>query len=168
MNIYLDMDDVVADWMATARQIVNRRWEYGERIPEADWAKVKAKMRFYRDLPLKEGAHDLVQYCRDLVSNKQVENLAFLTALPHDHSVPFAAQDKVWWAHERFEGIPVFFGPYSFDKYRHCQPGDILIDDRHSNCTEWRAAGGLAHEYRNWADCKVWLDSIFAEVNESI
>ena len=54
--IYLDMDDVVADWMATARAIVNRNWEYGERIPESDWNKVKAKERFYRDLPLKAGA----------------------------------------------------------------------------------------------------------------
>lgn len=160
MIIYLDMDDVVADWMPAARAIVNRNWDYGERIPESDWAKVKAKQRFYRDLPLKEGAHELVQYCRDLVSNKQAEGLAFLTALPHDYSVPFAAQDKVWWAHEHFEGIPVFLGPFSHDKWRHCQPGDILIDDRHSNCAEWRSQGGLAHEYRNWADCRVWLESV--------
>ena len=59
--IYLDMDDVVADWMVTARAIVNRNWEYGERIPAEDWDKVKAKERFYRDLPLKPGAHELVQ-----------------------------------------------------------------------------------------------------------
>lgn len=155
------MDDVVADWMKEAKAIVNRNWEYGERIPDQDWNKVKAKTRFYRNLPLKEGANELVQYCRDQVSSGKAESLQFLTALPHDYSTPWAAQDKVWWAHERFEGIPVFFGPFSFDKYRHCEKDDILIDDRHSNCHEWRAAGGQAHIYRNWTDCQIWLDEIF-------
>ena len=166
MKIYLDMDDVVADWMATARSIVNRRWEYGERIPDEDWNKVKANMRFYRDLPLKAGAHELVQHCRDLVTNGHAESLAFLTALPHDHSVPYAAQDKVWWAHERFPNIPVFFGPFSFDKYRHCQPGDILIDDRTSNIEEWIRAGGRGHIYRNWESCKPWLDEVVVSLDK--
>lgn len=158
MKIYLDMDDVVADWMPAARAIVNRNWNYGERIPESDWSKVKAKSRFYRDLPIKPGAHELVDYCKQLVENGQAEGLYFLTALPHDHSVPYAAQDKVWWAHERFPEIPVFFGPYSYDKWRHCRPGDILIDDRTSNCSEWQAAGGRAHIYRDWSACKLWLE----------
>lgn len=161
MIIYLDMDDVVADWMTAARDIVNRNWNYGERIPDEDWNKVKAKSRFYRDLPIKPGAHDLVNYCRDLKAEGRIDDLRFLTALPHDHSVPFAAWDKVLWAMERFERIPVLFGPYSYDKYKHCQPGDILIDDRHSNCHEWRAAGGLAHEYRTWEECQPWLENIF-------
>lgn len=161
MIIYLDMDDVVADWMPAAREIVNRNWNYGERIPDEDWNKVKAKARFYRDLPIKDGAHDLVNYCRDLKAEGLIEDLRFLTALPHDYSVPFAAYDKVLWATERFERIPVLFGPFSYDKWKHCQPGDILIDDRTSNCEEWIAAGGHAHIYRTWEPCKVWLESLF-------
>ena len=147
MNIYLDMDDVVADWMPAARAIVNRNWNYGERIPEHDWAKVKAKQRFYRDLPIKPGAHELVQYCRDAVTNRQAEGLFFLTALPHDYSVPYASQDKVWWAHERFPNIPVFFGPFSYDKWKHCNPGDVLIDDRTSNCDEWTKVGAVSYTH---------------------
>ena len=84
MNIYLDMDDVVADWMPAARAIVNRNWEYGERIPDSDWDKVKAKARFYRDLPIKPGAYELVEYCKQLTS-KTNGTLQFLTALPHDY-----------------------------------------------------------------------------------
>lgn len=160
MNIYLDMDDVVADWMAEARRIVNRSWEYGERIPDKDWDKVRAKERFYRDLPLKAGAHELVQFCRDAVANGQADNLAFLTALPHDYSVPFAPMDKVNWGAQHFPGIPVFIGPYSHDKWRHCKPGDILIDDRTSNCEEWVRAGGQAHIYRTWEECKPWLAGV--------
>jgi len=157
MIIYLDMDDVVADWMQSARDIVKRNWNYGERIPDSDWDKVKAKQRFYKDLPLKAGAHELVQFCRDAVSSGKADGLAFLTALPHDYSVQWASYDKVFWAHKHFEGIPVFFGPFSYDKWRHCQPGDILIDDRTSNCVEWENAGGHAHIYRTWEECKPWL-----------
>jgi hypothetical protein len=160
MIIYLDMDDVVADWMPAARAIVNRNWEYGERIPDSDWNKVKAKMRFYRDLPIKDGAHDLVNFCRNAVANGLADDLRFLTALPHDYSVPFAAYDKVLWATERFERIPVLFGPYSHDKWKHCQPGDILIDDRTSNCEEWHRSGGNAHIYRTWEGCRPWLQQI--------
>jgi len=159
MNIFLDMDDVVADWMASARDIVKRNWNYGERIPDSDWNKVKAKERFYRHLPLKAGAHDLVNWCKDYCG-KTGSGLFFLTALPHDYSMPWAAQDKVWWANEHFPNIPVFFGPYSHDKWRHCSsPEDILIDDRTSNCEEWIRSGGRAHIYRNWIDCKVWLEN---------
>ena len=158
MNIFLDMDDVVADWMASARDIVKRNWNYGERIPDSDWNKVKAKERFYRHLPLKAGAHDLVNWCKDYCS-KTESGLFFLTALPHDYSMPWAAQDKVWWANEHFPNIPVFFGPYSHDKWRHCSsPEDILIDDRTSNCEEWIAAGGRAHIYRDWESCKIWFN----------
>jgi hypothetical protein len=153
---------VVADWKAAARDIVKRDWGMSERIPDEDWNKVRAKSRFYRDLPIKAGAHDLVNYCRDLKADGLIDDLRFLTALPHDYSVPFAAYDKVLWAMERFERIPVLFGPFSGDKWRHCQPGDILIDDRTSNCEEWIRAGGYAHIYRTWESCQTWLGDHFA------
>ena len=134
MNVYLDMDDVVADWMAYAKQIIGRDWEPGERIPSYEWQKVKDNERFYRNLPLKDGAYSLVDWCRRHVV-KNGHGLYFLTALPHDDSVPYAAYDKVLWAQEYFPGIPVFIGPYSHDKWKHCkQPNDVLIDDRSSNC----------------------------------
>ena len=163
MIIYLDMDDVVADWMPAARAIVNRNWDYGERIPDSDWNKVKAKARFYRDLPIKPGAFELVDFCRNAVLDGLADDLCFLTALPHDYSVPFASYDKVLWAHERFPDIPVLFGPFSHDKWRHCTPGDILIDDRTSNCEEWTRAGGHAHIYRTWEACMPWLTQILID-----
>jgi 5'(3')-deoxyribonucleotidase len=157
MNIFLDMDDVVADWMRTAREMVQRNWNYGERIPDSDWKKLQRDPHFYRNLPKKDGADELVQWCRDY-KEKTGCGLYFLTALPHDYTMPHAASDKVWWAHERYPDIPVFFGPFSHDKWRHCKPGDILIDDRTSNCSEWTSAGGLAHIYKQWPECKLWLE----------
>jgi hypothetical protein len=161
MRIFLDMDDVVADWHTAAQNFLKIRWnKEGDRIPQQDWNRIKMSSRFYRDLPLKENAHDLVQYCRKAVDDGNADSLAFLSALPRNNDMPWAPQDKVWWAHEHFEGIPVFLGPYSSDKWQHCTPGDILIDDRPSNCEEWIKAGGLAHIYLSWELCKPWLDSI--------
>lgn len=161
MNIYLDMDDVVADWLVFAQDFLKMRWDekLGERIPQADWDRLKENTRFYRDLPLKPGAHELVQMCRDHVAQNPNVGLYFLTALPHDYSTPYAAYDKVHWGDKHFPGIPVFLGPFSHDKYRYCKsPDDILIDDRHSNCSEWIAAGGRAHIYTTWEECKPWLE----------
>lgn len=160
MNIYLDMDDVVADWLVYAQDFLKMRWDdkTGERIPQEDWNRLKEDHRFYSKLPLKPGAHELVDFCKDAVSKGLADRVTFLTALPHDYSGQYAAWDKCWWANCHFPGIPVFLGPFSHDKWRHCSPGDILIDDRVSNCTEWRAVGGLAHVYKQWPECKQWLE----------
>ena len=159
MKIYLDMDDVVADWIAYAQDFLKMRWDHvaGERIPQADWDRMKEDHRFYSKLPIKAGAYDLVNYCQQAVRDGKAESLQFLTALPHDYSGQYASWDKVWWADRNFPGIPVFFGPFSHDKWRHCKPGDILIDDRHSNCHEWIAQGGNAHIYTSWEECAPWL-----------
>jgi 5'(3')-deoxyribonucleotidase len=159
MNIYLDMDDVVADWHTAAQDMLKMRWNKdNERIPQEDWDRIKNDSHFYRNLPLKPGAKELVQHCRDAVVSGKAKALFFLTALPHDYSMPDAASDKVWWAHDHFPGITVYLGPFSHDKWRHCKPGDILIDDRTSNCYEWEVAGGRAHIYRTWEACKPWLE----------
>jgi 5'(3')-deoxyribonucleotidase len=72
----------------------------------------------------------------------------FLTAVPKGNDVPWAFYDKVVWVQNYFPDIPVMFGPFSKDKWQHCKPGDILIDDRKSNIAEWQAAGGrpILHE----------------------
>lgn len=159
MNIYLDMDDVVADWLAHAQNMLGLKWNHaqGERISQTQWNRLQADERFYLNLPLKSGAHDLVAYCQS-TTQETGGTLRFLSALPHDYSVPFAAQDKVWWANKHFPGIPVFLGPFSHDKWRYAKNcNDILIDDRPSNCTEWTAAGGTAHVYTTWEQCETWF-----------
>jgi 5'(3')-deoxyribonucleotidase len=159
MIIYLDVDDVVADWYTAAQEFLKIKWrrEDNYRIPYDEWIKLKNASRFYRDLPLKENAHDLVNWCQAYCDTNPGTELRFLTAIPHNNDMPWAIQDKVWWCHEHFPDIPCFLGPYSEDKQQHCRPGDILIDDRHSNCEEWIAAGGMAHIYTDWPTCEKWL-----------
>ena len=167
MIIYLDMDDVVADWRTAAEDFLKLKFPNGDqwaRIPDDKWQELKRNSRFYRNLPIKEGAFELVDICRNLVVDGLADDLRFLTALPHNNDMQYAAYDKVLWATERFERIPVLFGPYSNDKYKHCQTGDILIDDRTSNCEEWIRAGGHAHIYRNWPDCRKWLEGLLLKI----
>ena len=162
MIIYLDMDDVVADWYNEAQNLLGMRWKnHHERIPTEDWDQLKQNSRFYRDLPLKEGARELFKWvCLYVIRNAPDADVRFLTALPRGDDMPWAVYDKVMWAQDYFPNIPVFIGPYSTDKWKHCKPGDILIDDRTDNCEQWENAGGHAHIYRNWAECKKWLEEL--------
>ena len=41
-------------------------------------------------------------------------------------------------------------------------PNDILIDDKFVNYIDWTAAGGRAYQYKNWPDCKLWLEQTLA------
>lgn len=157
MNIYLDMDDVVADWMGYAKNYLRLEWQPGEMVPDKEWRRLKDDQRMYRNLPLKAGAKDLVDWVTKY-ARRTDSGLFFLSAIPHGNDMPWAIQDKVWWAHDHFPHIPVFLGPYSHDKWVRCEAGDILIDDRRSNCEEWSRAGGRAHMYKNWLDCKQWLE----------
>jgi len=171
MIIYLDMDDVVADWRVAAEDFLKLKFPNDDpwaRIPDEKWAELKRNSRFYRTLPLKPGADELVQYCRNAVHKGLADDVRFLSAIPHNNDMPWSIQDKVWWAHDNFPGIPVFLGPYSHDKQVHCQPGDILIDDRTDNCMQWENRGGQAHIYRTWEGCKPWLEQIINNKERSI
>lgn len=159
MNIYLDMDGVVADFDEYAYRAVGAPPSTGI-YPDEIWDQLAKNHRLYRDLQVKPGGKDLVdwvEYYRFTHFDKDI-TIAFLTAIPKDNDMPYSFYDKVRWAADNFPGLPVFFGPYSKDKWQHCKPGDILIDDRESNCDEWRAHGGLAFQYKEWPECKAWLE----------
>lgn len=159
MVIYLDMDDVVADFKGYAQRVLRKPVDNGIRFPEYEWERLRDNPRIYRDLTVKDGAYELVKWCQEWCLKNDV-GLAFLTALPRKNDIPFAPYDKVLWARKYFRGIPVLLGPYSQDKWKHCRAGDILIDDRASNCEEWREAGGLAHQYKDWPTCYKWLQEV--------
>lgn len=153
------MDDVVADWAAVARSIVGD-WdkEKQERIPDSQWERLKNHQRIYRKLPLRPGARELMAWLTAYCRAREGTSLYFLTAVPKGNDVPWAFTDKIFWANEYFPEVPVFFGPYSVDKHQRCRPGDLLIDDRLSNCQSWCAAGGIAYQYKEWPECKTWLE----------
>lgn len=147
-TIYLDMDDVIADFKSYAISVLRKPQE-GEKWLHEEWVKLKDNPRLYRDLDLTGGAEALVSCCRYLRDHHGFD-LLFLTAVPKNNDVHWAFYDKVNWAQLHFPDIPVMFGPYSHDKHVHCDADmqDILIDDRLSNCQEWTNAGGIAIQHK--------------------
>jgi len=145
-TFYLDMDGVIADWNKGVEDILGYiKEDPNSHYNDADWAKITTNERMYRDLPVMGRAGALVSLAKAF----EVQlgwDVRFLTAVPKGNDVHWAFWDKCLWAQEHFPGIPVHFGPFAKDKCTHCRPGDILVDDRHSNCVEWRAAGGIAVE----------------------
>lgn len=146
-TIYLDMDDVIADFKSYAIKVLRKKDTNEEKWPHEDWIRLKDNPRLYRDLDKTSEADQIVDACRALCK-KNDWNLLFLTAVPKGNDVHWAFYDKVNWAASHYPDIPVMFGPFSKDKHAHCHPGDVLIDDRTSNCEEWRSAGGIAIQHR--------------------
>jgi 5'(3')-deoxyribonucleotidase len=146
-TLYLDMDGVVADFDEYAARTLGIPPSSGI-YPNEIWYKLASNARLYRDLIKTPYADELVFQCSKFAKQRDYA-LKFLTAVPKGNDVPWAFYDKVVWAQEYFPVIPVMFGPFSKNKYVHCQVGDILIDDRVSNIEEWKAAGGIAIHHTN-------------------
>jgi len=148
-TINIDMDGVVADFFTGASVYLNAMKEEIQQAdqngqwPEASWNRLRDAPHWFRNLPKMPQADEmmaLAQRFRDELG----WNLRMLTAIPNKNDLPDVFQDKFDWMQEYYPGIRVNFGPYSTDKWRHCKPGDILVDDRADNCAQWQAAGGHA------------------------
>ena len=167
-TFYLDMDGVVADWDTAASAFLGRAQgradpnTHYKNTPE-EWSRIKTQQRFYRTLPLMPRCGELVDLARRYRDGLGW-GLLFLTAVPKDDDVPWAFYDKVLWAQEHFPDIPVHFGPHSWDKHKHCKMGDILVDDRASNCREWASAGGVCFRVTG-NDLGTVIDSIQQDLN---
>ena len=157
IEIYIDCDGVVVGFMEYARAFFKHPLPAGEKLPPEQWGRLSDNQHLFRDLPVKEGAYELMDWLRNYQQTTGSE-LTFLTALPSKNEIKFAAEDKVHWCNKYFPDIPVIIGPYSHDKAQQCSGQHcILIDDRLVNCNEWTEAGGRSHQYKNWEDCEVWL-----------
>lgn len=159
MKIFIDMDEVVADFNGYATWALGKSAE-DVWLTDVDWISLRQHQRLYRNLAVRQDARQLVDYLCEYAQGRSHVFVAFLTAVPRKNDMPWAFTDKVLWAQRYFPQVPVWFGPHSADKFQHCAAGDILIDDRKSNCDEWAAAGGLSHIYRSWEPCRAWLETV--------
>lgn len=142
-TIYLDMDGVVADFNAYAEPIVGYKAPGGIRYDEDAWQKISRNPRLYSLLPKCPGADRLVETVKIIASDHDYD-VKFLSAIPKENNLPWVYWDKIHWVQKYFPDIPLFLGPYSSDKQYHYSDGDILIDDRTSNVSEWTSKGGFA------------------------
>ena len=143
--IYLDMDDVVADFTGYAKEVVgfDCREKGLYKYAQSDWEKLRDNQRIYRDLKPISGAIAFVEACQ------QLDKVKFLTAVPSGNDVAYAFQDKIAWAAKYFPGLDVFFGPYSKDKVTYASADAILVDDRKKNIDAWRSNGGIGVWFEN-------------------
>ena len=148
-TLYLDMDGVLADFNALARQTLRATAQDEQaaaaqgRWPQEEWNKLKTVPNFYRRLPKTDIADELVALARQF-RDELGWRICVLTAIPKNNDMPDAFQDKMEWMQEYYPDIRVHFGPYSKDKQHHAEPGDYLVDDRRDNCEEWTAAHGIS------------------------
>ena len=143
-KLALDMDGVCADWAEGAARIIGYKIDDPTvHYPDSDWEKLREYQHLFLDLPKMPRADELVEIARQFRDDLGWE-LVFLTAIPHNNDMPWAFYDKQKWAEQHYPDIPVHYGPYSVDKKQHCRPGDILVDDRVDNCSQWENAGGIA------------------------
>ena len=146
-TIYLDMDGVLADFESNAKRIIKPvegeiHKDSQSYWPRDQWEQLLAYPHLYKMLDKMPKADDMVVLARRFRDELGWE-LRALTAIPRRNDIPFVFHDKIEWMQDFYPDIPVFFGPYSEDKHNFCKVGDILVDDRPSNITEWQECSGI-------------------------
>ena len=140
-TIYCDMDGVLVDFDRFKREYLSAKAQVDD---DTMWAELQEIPNVFRMMkPTPYAAQLWAAICRHALPSK------ILTAIPRKTSMPSAEQNKREWVLDHRKRVfldsppEVLIGPHSKDKWRHCKPGDILIDDRADNCAAWETAGGF-------------------------
>lgn len=140
-TIYCDLDGVLVDFDRFKQEHLSSRAQVDD---DAMWAELQAIPNVFR--LMKPTSYSNILWTA-IVSTGLPRKI--LTAIPRKSTMPDAENNKRDWVLDHkdrtFLGQPpeVLIGPHSKDKWRHCKPGDILIDDREDNCAAWETAGGF-------------------------
>lgn len=158
--LYFDVDDCLSDFTGYVNDILETNYKVGDNMTYAEWEILReSHQRMFLDLKPKR---DVIKILYDKLHDVNFKRkIRLLTAIPDDEHSPwqYATSDKFRWCAEHLIGIPMFIGPYAWQKHRHCKPGDLLVDDKQSNCEEWERSGGKAFMYRdNNKDLIIWLN----------
>ena len=149
-TIYIDQDGVLADFDKFVLDNVGRTFVHQSGPSDEDldmWNFLTTVERMYFQLLPMPHAKELWAAAHAIGCKVKI-----LTAIPRRFPFPSAAADKLEWFEKHrdiFPGeIDFNIGPFSADKWKHAQPGDILIDDRDDNINDWETKGqghGMLH-----------------------
>jgi hypothetical protein len=134
-EIFLDLDGVFADYEGEYRRLTG-----GDPSEKGKTKAMRFKSfpHFYLNLPLLPDAMKLWSFVK-------VFHPKFLSAA--SNYLKASREDKENWVLHHFHvtgNDRVIIVNYPKDKWQHCKPGAILIDDKLQNCADWEHAGGIA------------------------
>jgi hypothetical protein len=79
--LYIDLDDVCANWVTEAFTYLRVNYEPGLRIPQFDWARLRNHHRFYKDLQLLPGTSELASQAASPLSFRAADELPWFIML---------------------------------------------------------------------------------------
>ena len=139
----LDMDGVLADF---DRHFIDLHGQHPKGLAtDQFWECVTKDPRWFSKLPVMHDSDILVAGACSWAKENGYE-VHVLTALPSMVTMEHSENDKRDWLNKHFEmsvNWKFKVGPFAMDKQKHCNPGDILIDDVDKNIDQWNAAGGI-------------------------
>lgn len=143
MIINLDMDGVIADFDGYLRQF---KIDNSSMTKLQMWELFKTSdqhCRIYRHLNKTPDADELVSSLTQICHQHNIA-LHILTGIPSATHLRHAMDDKRDWIKHHYPELyhVIKFGPYSANKQWHARLGDVLIDDRPINITQWQLRGG--------------------------
>lgn len=167
MDIYLDVDDTLADfkgyaiergippWSGTWYTQHPDTWTQEQKDIQAQTVKLMEQPDFWPNIPVKEGAVDLIKEAWNLS-----EKVFLLTAWPRnvdEAMLPMIIRQKHTYGTARLKFSPggvIVCAREQKVQYavRHTWDGkkpNVLVDDAIQNCYEWQQAGGIAIHYQN-------------------
>lgn len=146
MRLFLDMDGVLADFDRRATEILGMHPVEYERLHGLNsiWQRMYETEDFFYSFDPMPDAFDLLDGTAHL-------SPTVLTGVPRGG---WAEEQKRRWIRDRLTGygdLPVITC-FSRNKRDHCEPGDILIDDRAQYRHLWEEAGGTFILHTSAAD----------------
>jgi hypothetical protein len=141
--IYLDCDDVLADFNEFARAMFGMTPRDAEATHGSDyvWQRIFDYGTFYLDLPvLPEGrlVYESVKHLSPTI----------LTGVHSGSHYDEDCRQKVAWAELYFPGVPVITCE-SKNKCHYAKPGDFLVDDYLKYRHLWEQVGGIFVHFQN-------------------
>ena len=143
MKIYLDVDNVCADFLKSSKEISGIEG-YNKEI----WQHIDKVDNFFLHLEVMPGTAEGLAF----ISNEGIP-CEFLTAMPLPTGNLWQAQrDKVQWVQDELLcpwQVNVVQN-WSHKKYFCRKPTDVLVDDNRRNCDDWISVGGIAVLHTDW------------------
>jgi 5'(3')-deoxyribonucleotidase len=177
IQIYLDMDGVLADFNKGARKAYEHYHKIVGLYSDMKTTKYKEKLRqdlidnikdtkdFWLNLDWEPNGQALWSFIK---SNIDKSNIAVLTA-PLDQDEKRCCRDKFVWITKKLGGIPKQRFICAHDKWNYVGKFNssykqILIDDRKDNIDKWNNSGGIGilHNSQNLNDTIKNLEQILS------